>query len=59
MSNDFIDNSDNELIHIRNKVSCELNWRKNIRFTGAHDRPAIFIENNNDDYDDFATLLNY
>jgi hypothetical protein len=59
MSNDFIDNSDNELIHIRNKVSCELNWGKSIRFTGAHDRPAIFIENNNDDYDDFATLLNY
>ncbi len=49
MSNDFIDNSDNELIHIRNKVSCELNWGKSIRFTGAHDRPAIFIENNNDD----------
>ena len=59
MNSNFIDNSDNELVHIRNKVSCEIDLGISKRFTCAHDRPAIFIENANDDYIDSTTLLNY
>jgi len=58
MSNNFVDNSDNELVHIRNKVFCEVGLGESIRLTGAHDRPAIFIENNDDDYNNSTTLLN-
>lgn len=58
MSNNFIDNSDKELIHIRNEVSCEVGLGISKRLTGAHDRPAIFIEKNNDEYNDSTTLLN-
>ena len=58
MSNNSVDNPDNKLVHIRNKTSCEVDLGKSIRLTGAHDRPAIFIENNDDDYNDSTALLN-
>lgn len=58
MNNNFIDNSDKELIHIRNIASCDVGLGISKRLTGAHDRPAIFIEKNNDEYKNSTTLLN-
>jgi len=56
MSIKSIDNANNELTHMKNKASCEIDLSISKKLTGAHDRPAIFIDNNNDDYNDSTTL---
>ena len=47
MSIKSIENSDTELTHMKNKASCEVDLSISKKLTGAHDRPAIFVDNNN------------